>query len=61
MSFKKNVQKISADNVAAIIRGSEFPDEYVVLTAHLDHVGTQMEIYTMVLMTMAQELLQCLK
>ena len=41
MSFKKKIQKISADNVAAIIEGSEFPDEYVVLTAHLDHVGTQ--------------------
>ena len=38
MSFKKNIEKISADNVAAIIEGSEFPNEYVVLTAHLDHV-----------------------
>ena len=39
MSFKKKTQKISADNVAAIeIKGSEFPNEYVVLTAHLDHV-----------------------
>ena len=38
MSFKKNIKKISADNVAAIIEGSEFPDEYVILTAHLDHV-----------------------
>ena len=39
MNFKKNVQTFSADNVAAIIRGTEFPDEYVILTAHLDHVG----------------------
>ena len=38
MIFKKNIIKFSADNVAAIIEGSEFPDEYVVLTAHLDHV-----------------------
>ena len=38
MSFKKNIEKISADNVAAIVEGSEFPNEYVVLTAHLDHV-----------------------
>ena len=38
MSFKKNIQKVSADNVAAIMKGSEFPDEYVILTAHLDHV-----------------------
>ena len=46
ISFKKNVQTFTADNVAAIIKGSEFPDEYVVLTAHLDHVGIQNgEIY----------------
>ena len=38
MSFEKNIEKFSADNVAAIIEGSEFPEEYVVLTAHLDHV-----------------------
>ena len=30
MNFKKDVQTFSADNVAAIFRGSEFPDEYVV-------------------------------
>ena len=41
MNFKKNVQTFSADNVAAIIRGYEFPDEYVILSAHLDHVGVQ--------------------
>jgi len=41
MNFKKNVQTFSADNVVAIIRGTEFPDEYVILTAHLDHVGIQ--------------------
>ena len=46
MNFKKDVQTFSADNVAAIIRGIEFPDEYVILTAHLDHVGIQNgEIY----------------
>jgi len=38
MSFKKNVESFTADNVAAIIKGSEFPNEYVILTAHLDHV-----------------------
>ena len=37
-SFKKNVESFTADNVAAIIKGSEFPNEYVILTAHLDHV-----------------------
>ena len=38
LSFKKNVESFTADNVAAIIKGSEFPNEYVILTAHLDHV-----------------------
>ena len=38
MSFNKNIQSFTADNVAAIIKGSEFPNEYIILTAHLDHV-----------------------
>ena len=38
MSFKKNIESFTADNVAAIIEGSEFPNEYIILTAHLDHV-----------------------
>tara|TARA_B100001287_G_scaffold262820_1_gene253121 strand:+ start:95 stop:1591 length:1497 start_codon:yes stop_codon:yes gene_type:complete len=41
MSFKKNVKKFTADNVAAVIEGSVFPNEYIILTAHLDHVGIQ--------------------
>lgn len=46
ISFKKNTQNFTADNVAAMIKGSEFPDEYIILTAHLDHVGIQNgEIY----------------
>lgn len=46
ITFKKNTQNFTADNVAAIIKGSEFPDEYIILTAHLDHVGIQNgEIY----------------
>ena len=46
MKFKKNVRKFTADNVVAYIKGSEFPDEYIILTAHLDHVGIQNgEIY----------------
>jgi len=28
-----------SENVIAIIRGREFPDEYLVLSAHYDHVG----------------------
>jgi Zn-dependent M28 family amino/carboxypeptidase len=29
----------SSENVIAIIKGSELPDEYLVITAHYDHVG----------------------
>ena len=40
-SFEKNYNEFSANNIAALIKGSEFPDEYIVITAHLDHVGIQ--------------------
>ena len=37
---------IETENVAAIIEGTELPNEYIVLTAHLDHVGKRgKEIY----------------
>ena len=35
----ERVNWVKTENVAAIIRGSEKPDEYIILTAHLDHVG----------------------
>ena len=31
--------EVDTENVIAIIKGTEKPDEYVILTAHLDHVG----------------------
>lgn len=31
--------EISSENVVAILKGSEKPDEYVVLSSHLDHIG----------------------
>ena len=34
-----NVGEVDTENVIAIIKGTEKPDEYVILTAHLDHVG----------------------
>ena len=40
-SYEKNYNEFSANNIAALIKGSEFPDEYIVITAHLDHVGIQ--------------------
>ena len=34
-----NEGEVDTENVIAIIKGTEIPDEYVILTAHLDHVG----------------------
>lgn len=31
--------KISSENVVAILKGSEKPDEYLVISSHLDHIG----------------------
>nr|WP_299067610.1 M28 family peptidase [uncultured Allomuricauda sp.] len=31
--------EISSENVAAILKGSEKPDEYIVISSHLDHIG----------------------
>tara|TARA_B100000900_G_scaffold245213_1_gene208485 strand:- start:149 stop:1672 length:1524 start_codon:yes stop_codon:yes gene_type:complete len=46
MDFEANFEPFGANNVVAYIEGSEFPDEYIILTAHLDHVGIQNgEIY----------------
>ena len=41
-----NGEKLNTENVAAYIPGSEKPDEYIIITAHLDHVGIENgEIY----------------
>ena len=37
----KNINWVNTENVAAIIEGSTYPNEYIVLTAHLDHVGIE--------------------
>ncbi|MEM7485174.1 MAG: M28 family peptidase [Bacteroidota bacterium] len=31
--------QISSENVVAVLKGSEKPDEYVVISSHLDHIG----------------------
>jgi len=41
ITYKNNAKKISSENVAAIIRGSEKPNEYIILSAHLDHEGVK--------------------
>jgi len=32
-------EKVESENVVALLKGSEKPDEYVVISSHLDHVG----------------------
>ena len=39
IDFDQISEPITSENVAAMIKGSEKPDEYIILSAHLDHVG----------------------
>lgn len=39
LSFESSNDKISSENVAAILKGSEKPNEYLVISSHLDHIG----------------------
>ena len=39
MVLNINKEKVETENVIAIIPGSEKPNEYIILSAHLDHVG----------------------
>ncbi|MDA9668439.1 M28 family peptidase [Flavobacteriaceae bacterium] len=32
---------VKTENVVAIIEGSEYPDEYIILSSHLDHIGVE--------------------
>jgi len=41
--FKRVKEPKDSENVVAFIKGSEFPDEVIVLSAHLDHVGMDKE------------------
>ena len=34
-----NKKNVATENVVAIIEGSEKPDEYIVISSHLDHIG----------------------
>ena len=36
-----NMGSVETENVVGIVRGSELPDEYLVITAHLDHVDME--------------------
>ena len=39
--IKLNIEgaEVETENVAAIIKGSKFPEEYIVISSHLDHIG----------------------
>lgn len=39
VNFKNDVTEFESENVVAIIKGSEKPEEYIVVSAHLDHEG----------------------
>ena len=39
MIFEASSESKPSENVAAIIKGSEKPDEYIIISSHLDHIG----------------------
>ena len=39
MKLKIKGVEVETENVAAIIKGSKFPEEYIVISSHLDHIG----------------------
>ena len=38
-SLEGDNEEIDSENVVAIIKGSEKPDEYLIISSHLDHIG----------------------
>ncbi|MEY8847608.1 M28 family peptidase [Psychroserpens sp. XS_ASV72] len=41
LSMKKNIKPFTTENVVAYIEGEEKPDEVLVISAHLDHLGIE--------------------
>ncbi len=41
LDFTNNSKAFSSENVAAIVRGTEKPEEYIIISAHLDHEGVK--------------------
>ncbi len=39
LNIKSTATEVLSENVVAIIEGSEKPDEYLVISSHLDHIG----------------------
>lgn len=41
LTIADEVKEINSENVAAIIKGDEKPEEYIIISAHLDHEGVK--------------------
>ena len=41
IEIKNKTEAVSSENVLGMIKGSEFPDEVVFITAHYDHLGVR--------------------
>lgn len=41
IAVKSENEKIDSENVVALLRGSEMPEEYLVISSHLDHIGVE--------------------
>lgn len=41
IDFNNNAEPVDTENVAAFIKGSEKPNEIIVVSAHLDHIGIE--------------------
>jgi Zn-dependent M28 family amino/carboxypeptidase len=39
MEVESRNEDVASENVVAFIRGSQWPEEYVVISSHLDHIG----------------------
>src|SRR5207244_5104687 len=39
VDIKNNMRTVDSKNVIGVLEGSEKPDEYLILTAHCDHLG----------------------
>ncbi|AIY14825.1 M28 family peptidase [Cellulophaga baltica] len=39
LAIKSSDEDVDSENVVAILKGSEKPDEYLIISSHLDHIG----------------------
>ncbi len=42
LTLKNGIERAESHNVAGVLRGSKYPDEYVLMHAHWDHLGKEM-------------------